>query len=56
VRERIDLKGEELCKQLVEDVQQFADEKDFADDVCLIALELDHFITSIAPEFLTPSV
>jgi phosphoserine phosphatase RsbU/P len=56
VRERIDLKGEELCKQLVEDVQQFAGEEDFADDVCLIALEFDHFITSIAPEFLRPSV
>jgi phosphoserine phosphatase RsbU/P len=57
VRERIDLKGEELCRQLVEKVQQFADGEEFADDVCLIALEFDHFtVTSTKPGFLRPAV
>ena len=56
VRERIDLRGEELCRQLVEEVQQFAGEKDFADDVCLIAVEFDHFAGSTEPGFLRPPV
>ena len=57
VRKRIDLRGEELCKQLVEEVQQFADGEEFADDVCLIALEFDHYATTASEaEFLRPSV
>ena len=56
VRKRIDLSGEELCKQLVEEVQQFAGGEEFADDVCLIAVELDHFATTASEEFLEPSV
>ena len=56
VRERIDLRGEELCRQLVEEVQQFAGEKDFADDVCLIAVEFDHFAASPERGFLRPPV
>ena len=56
VREHIDLNGEELCKQLVEEVQRFAGEKDFADDVCLIALELDHFVAGAPTPELRPSM
>jgi sigma-B regulation protein RsbU (phosphoserine phosphatase) len=57
VRQRVDLRGEELCRQLVEQVQQFADGEDFADDVCLIALEFDHFAaTSADLGFLRPAV
>jgi len=36
--------ADELCEQLVEEVQQIAATKDFADDVCLIAIEIDHLM------------
>jgi sigma-B regulation protein RsbU (phosphoserine phosphatase) len=56
VRQRVDLGAGELCRQLVEEVQQFAAEKDFADDVCLIAMDVDHLMESPRePEFLRPS-
>src|SRR6516162_194737 len=42
--ERAGLCAGELCKQLVDEVQQFAATKDFADDVCLIAMEIDHLM------------
>ena len=44
VNQRAGLCAEELCKQLVEEVQQFAATKDFADDVCLIAMQIDQLI------------
>jgi len=44
VIQRAGLCAEELCKQLVDEVQQFAATKDFADDVCLIAMEIDHLM------------
>jgi phosphoserine phosphatase RsbU/P len=44
VRQRVCLRADELCKQLVDDVQQFAATKRFVDDVCLIAVEIDHLI------------
>jgi sigma-B regulation protein RsbU (phosphoserine phosphatase) len=44
VSQRTSLCADELCKQLVAEVQQFAATKDFADDVCLIAMEIDHLI------------
>jgi phosphoserine phosphatase RsbU/P len=44
VSQRVDLRAEELCKQLVAEVRQFAAPKDFADDVCLIAMEIDHLM------------
>lgn len=57
VRQRIDLRGEELCRQLVEEVQQFADGANFADDVCLIAVELTHLAKPVSkPEYLRTSV
>jgi phosphoserine phosphatase RsbU/P len=40
----IDLRADDLCEQVVDDVQQFAATKDFADDVCLIAMEIDHLM------------
>jgi serine phosphatase RsbU (regulator of sigma subunit) len=56
VRQRINLRGEELCRQLVEEVQQFAGGEDFADDVCLIAVEFDHLASSAEPSDLRPAV
>ena len=44
VSQRADLCAEELCQQLVKEVQQFAATKDFADDVCLIAMEIDRLL------------
>jgi sigma-B regulation protein RsbU (phosphoserine phosphatase) len=44
VSQRAGLRADELCKELVDEVQQFAAKKDFADDVCLIAMEIDHLI------------
>jgi sigma-B regulation protein RsbU (phosphoserine phosphatase) len=44
VSQRADLCAEELCQQLVKEVQQFAATKDFADDVCLIAMEIDQLL------------
>jgi phosphoserine phosphatase RsbU/P len=44
VSQRTSLCADELCKQLVAEVQQFAATKDFADDVCLIAMEIDHLV------------
>jgi sigma-B regulation protein RsbU (phosphoserine phosphatase) len=45
VRQRVGLRADELCKELVDDVQQFAAERSFVDDVCLIAMEIDHLLT-----------
>jgi phosphoserine phosphatase RsbU/P len=44
VSARGDLRAEELCKQLVAEVREFAVSKDFSDDVCLIAIEVDHLM------------
>ena len=44
VSRRTGLCADELCEQLVAEVQQFAATKDFADDVCLIAMEIDHLM------------
>jgi hypothetical protein len=41
----------------IEEVQQFAGTNEFADDVCLIALEFKHPVKdSNASEFLRPSL
>jgi sigma-B regulation protein RsbU (phosphoserine phosphatase) len=44
VSQRVDLRAEELCRQLVAEVRKFAASKDFEDDVCLIAIEVDHLM------------
>jgi phosphoserine phosphatase RsbU/P len=44
VSQRTNLCADELCKQLVAEVQEFAATKDFTDDVCLIAVEIDHLM------------
>jgi serine phosphatase RsbU (regulator of sigma subunit) len=44
VRQRVGLRADELCKELVDDVQQFAGKGSFVDDVCLIAMEIDHLL------------
>ena len=43
-RELAALRGEELDAHLVDEIQQFAGPKGFTDDVCLVAIELDHLI------------
>ena len=44
VSQRVDLRAEELCRQIVAEVRKFAASKDFEDDVCLIAMEVDHLM------------
>ncbi len=44
VRQRVGLRADELCRQLLDDVQHFAASRSFVDDVCLIAMEIDHLI------------
>ena len=44
VSQRAGLCADELCKRLVDEVEQFAATKAFADDVCLIAMEIDHLM------------
>ena len=44
VSQRTGLCAEELCKQLVGEVQRFAMKKEFADDVCVIAMEIAHLM------------
>ena len=44
VSQRVGLGAEELCKQLVAEVREFSASKDFGDDVCLIAMEVDHLM------------
>jgi serine phosphatase RsbU (regulator of sigma subunit) len=38
------LRADELCVQLLAEIQQFAGKKDFADDVCLVAVEIDQLM------------
>jgi sigma-B regulation protein RsbU (phosphoserine phosphatase) len=44
VSQRAGLRVDELCKELLAEIQQFSATKDFADDVCLIAMEIDHLM------------
>ena len=44
VSQRASLCADDLCKELVDEVQQIAATKVFADDVCLIAMEIDHLM------------
>ena len=47
VSQRVDLRAEELCRQLVAEVRKFAASKDFEDDVCLIAMEMEHLMKGL---------
>ena len=38
---RIDLPVPELCRSLIDEVQQFSVTRDFTDDVCLVAMDID---------------
>jgi sigma-B regulation protein RsbU (phosphoserine phosphatase) len=49
VNQRAGLGADELCKQLVDEVQRIAASKNFADDVCLIAMEIDHLMIPKQP-------
>jgi len=44
VSQRAGLRADELCNQLLAEIQQFAVTKDFADDVCLVAVEIDQLM------------
>lgn len=41
VEQRSKLPTEELCRGLIDEVQQFSANKEFSDDVCLIAMEVE---------------
>jgi sigma-B regulation protein RsbU (phosphoserine phosphatase) len=43
-RQLVGLRADELCRQLIDDVQQFAASRSFVDDVCLVAMEVDHLM------------
>ena len=40
------LAAADLCETVVEQVRQFAGQKEFGDDVCLVAMEIDHLAPS----------
>jgi serine phosphatase RsbU (regulator of sigma subunit) len=42
------LKAADLCESVVEKVCQFSGQQEFGDDVCLIAMEIDHLATPAA--------
>jgi sigma-B regulation protein RsbU (phosphoserine phosphatase) len=44
VSQRAGLRASELCDQVLADIRQFAVAKDFADDVCLVAVEIDQLM------------
>ena len=44
VSQRASLRAGELCDQLIAEIQRFAVDKDFADDVCLVAVEIDQLL------------
>ena len=44
VSQRAGLRASELCDQVIADIRQFAVAKDFADDVCLVAVEIDQLM------------
>jgi sigma-B regulation protein RsbU (phosphoserine phosphatase) len=44
VSRRASLRAGELCDQLLAEIQQFAVAKDFADDVCLVAVEIEQLM------------
>jgi sigma-B regulation protein RsbU (phosphoserine phosphatase) len=42
IGKRSELPTEELCRGLIDEVQQFSASKEFSDDVCLVAMEVGH--------------
>ena len=44
------LTGGELCENVVEKVCQFSGQREFADDVCLVAMEIDHLAPPVAKD------
>ncbi len=44
------LKGAELCDRVVEKVCQFSGQREFGDDVCLVAMEIDHLASPSAKD------
>ena len=42
------LKAADLCESIVNKVCQFSGQKDFGDDVCLVAMEIDHLAAPVA--------
>jgi serine phosphatase RsbU (regulator of sigma subunit) len=44
VSKRSDLPTTELCRGLVEEVQNFSASKEFSDDVCLVAAKIDRLV------------
>lgn len=46
VGQRSNLPTEELCRGLINEVQQFSASKEFDDDVCLVAMEVEHLASA----------
>jgi sigma-B regulation protein RsbU (phosphoserine phosphatase) len=42
IGERSALPAAELCRGLIDEIQQFSAQKEFSDDVCLVAMEVEH--------------
>jgi len=47
VGRRSNLSTEQLCHDLIDEVQQFSANKEFSDDVCLVAMEVDRLASEI---------
>jgi sigma-B regulation protein RsbU (phosphoserine phosphatase) len=47
VAELAGLKAADLCKSVVDKVCNFSGQQEFSDDVCLIAMEIDHLATTV---------
>ena len=41
VNRRVNLGADDLCREVLEEIQQFSASKQFSDDVCLVACEVD---------------
>jgi sigma-B regulation protein RsbU (phosphoserine phosphatase) len=50
VGELSELTGGELCESVVEKVCEFSGQREFADDVCLVAMEIDHLAAPVATD------
>ncbi len=50
VGELAGLAAADLCESVVDKVCQFSGQKEFSDDVCLIAMEIDHLATPVAKQ------
>ena len=48
VAERSDLPTLEMCRGIIEEIQQFSANREFTDDMCLVAIEVARLLPKIA--------